>query len=63
MSAHLHTSSLTGSSSCACVSECGLLCVVHDQRSCGEERGQGWVGLVSSFKRIPMLSLGSDKPL
>lgn len=63
MSVHLHTSFLTGSSSCVCVSECRLVCVVNDQRSCGEDWGQGWVRLVSSFKRISVISLGSDKPL
>lgn len=61
MSVHLHTSSLTGSSSCVCVlSECCLVCVVNDQRTCGDKWGQGWVGLVSSFKMMSVVSLGSD---
>lgn len=37
--------------------------VVNDQRSYGEESGQGWVGLSSSFQGITVISLGCDKPL
>lgn len=61
--AHTHTS-LSGSSNWVCVLGVGVLAqVVNDQRSYGEEWGQGWVRLGSSFQRITIISLGRDKPL